>query len=442
MTPQRPAESRLVKAALALLSIVLVLLVIEVWLRMTTPVEDLYAQLATYPELASDGWARSFVRDYAELSKRGALGSDLGGYIHDSFLGWDVPNHARAVHRPPEGEPVTLRVLTIGDSFTYGSEVEADQTFSAYLAKLMPGAEVTNMGVRAYGVGQMALKLATYGRDRDADVIIVSIFGPDYVRTPLSFYRFAMPSIELASTGRNIEVKNVPVPPPDEMFERLSAEMPPLLYSYALLRQAFLNLRPWRNLTGHEERFYCHYDIVHEILLRSAKSAADRQGAQLLLVYIPSAAELTEAQAFGVMPARASLLRIFERVGVPYLDLADALLKRHKRPGVYQDLYFHNNGLEGHFTPEGNRAVAEILRDEIVKLRAGKPPRDPRHDPSPAPEAEAPQSGTTTPVPSDRGGPSDGGAPSKGGDDSSVRSHLDLMPDTSEPGISSACGPF
>lgn len=62
------------RASPALVSLALSFALVEIVLRMRLGVEDLYADLLTYPELASTGWARAFVRDYAVLRDRGEVG--------------------------------------------------------------------------------------------------------------------------------------------------------------------------------------------------------------------------------------------------------------------------------------------------------------------------------------------------------------------------------
>jgi hypothetical protein len=150
------------RTALLLVSVagfVLSVVLAEALLRARFPVEELYARLLTYPEIASEGWMRAFVRDFAELRARGELGPDLGGFEHDPLLGWDVVG---GIRRDEPSCPVLTngrsRIVVVGDSFTYGSEVEAGEAFPAQLGGLLPDSEVLNLGVRAYGVGQAALK--------------------------------------------------------------------------------------------------------------------------------------------------------------------------------------------------------------------------------------------------------------------------------------------
>lgn len=355
--------TRLLLVAIA--SLVLSLSLVEALLRARLSIEDLDASLLTYPELASRGWMRAFVRDAGRFRARGELGSDLGGFVHDPVLGWDVLGRIR---RDEPSCPVLAenrrRVVVIGDSFTYGSEVECDQAFPAQLGALLPDTEVLNLGVRAYGVGQAALKYWLYGSRLEPDVVVFAIFGPDYYRTPLSFYRFAKPRFALAPDGRSPTFDHVPVPPADVVLREAEASLPPLSYGWALLRQAVLTSRAWQDLTHHDEVFYYAYDDVHEAILRRTAEIVAARKAQLLVVYVPQAYEFAWPPGPPSLE-RAHLERVFRRAAVPFIDLVDELSARHSPDTVRTTFYLWTEDRAGHFSPRGNRAVAEILADAI-----------------------------------------------------------------------------
>jgi lysophospholipase L1-like esterase len=347
------------------------LAVAEIVLRSTLTIEDLFGRLITHPELASEGWARSFVRDYGELRRRAELGADLGGYVHDPLLGWDVPGRIR---RDEPSSPVLddgrRRIAVLGDSFTYGSQVATEESFPAQLEDVLgDGTMVLNMGVRAYGVGQAALKFWLYGRHYDPDVVVLAIFGPDVYRTPLDFYRFAKPRF-VPGDGDDVAIVDVPVPTPEEAYEKLTRELPPLWYGYALARQAFLTSRAWQELTHHDELFFHVYDGVHEALVRRTAEMACEIGARIVLVYVPQAEEF-EHPSRTPSRERARLTRIFERAGVEHVDLARAFLARYRREAVYDWFYVWDEGLAGHFSPTGNRVVAEVLAEVIASEPRG-----------------------------------------------------------------------
>jgi hypothetical protein len=71
-----------------------------------------------------------------------------------------------------------LRILTVGDSFTFGEQVRDDQTWSYYLQNLLPGSEVLNFGVHGYGHDQMLLYLREEGIKYHPDIVILGLSQP------------------------------------------------------------------------------------------------------------------------------------------------------------------------------------------------------------------------------------------------------------------------
>lgn len=341
------------------------ILLAEVVLRRTLSIEDLYGPILTNPTVASEGWARTFERDYRSMRERSEIGADLGGYVHDPLLGWDVPGRVRhdELMCVLPGS-ASRRIIAVGDSFTYGAEVESPQSFPAQLQRLLVDTEVLNMGVRAYGVDQAALKLWMFGRPLRPDYIVFAIFGPDYYRTPLSFYRFAKPRFELDEPHESLTLAGVPVPPPDVVYDRLRRSLPLFWYGYGLARRVFLNASLWDDLTHSRELFYYRSDRLHEEILRRTISQANADGASILFVYVPQAGELESKGGKSI--ERARFTQMFLRLGANFVDLVPALLERHSGAET-DELYLWTEGRAGHFTPAANRLVAEILADAVER---------------------------------------------------------------------------
>src|SRR5262249_10078893 len=84
-----------------------------------------------------------------------------------------------------------LRILTVGDSFTFGDEVSDDETWAYFLEKLLPGSEVLNFGVHGYGHDQMLLYLREEGIKYRPDIVILGFVSEDMRRNMLSFKDYA-----------------------------------------------------------------------------------------------------------------------------------------------------------------------------------------------------------------------------------------------------------
>jgi hypothetical protein len=292
------------------------------------------------------------------------MGPDLGGFVHDPVLGWDVPGRIRTSREMSPVVPATRRrVLFLGDSFTYGAEVEADESFPAQLETMLPDGEVLNLAVRAYGVDQAALKYWLHGRGYAPDVVVFAVFGPDYYRTPLSFYRFAKPRFTMAPDGRNVTLAEAPLADPDTVYRTLAEETGPLSFAWAFFRQEVLTSSAWQRLMHAEELFFWRYDELHAALLRRTAEIACEDGAAIVFVYVPSKHELVPFRR--PVRERLHLRRVFDRLGVPFVDLVDEILARYRSEDVQQGFYLMRDGRVGHFTPWANRAVAEILYDRV-----------------------------------------------------------------------------
>ena len=355
----------LAAGALIIASTVLGLAIAEIVLRSTRPIESFFDTLQYEPDVASEGWKRAFVRDYAQLRKRAYVGTDLGGYVHDPELGWDTPNHVRGVRRYEVNKaPGVFRVAVVGDSFTYGAEVGDEETYPRRLEMLLARGEVINLGVRAYGIDQIALKYLTYGRPYRPDLLVVAIWTLDYLRTPMTFYRFAKPLYVIHPETGTLTLTRTPIPPPDEVYAMAKRELGPFSFTYALLRQGY------RQAFGGPfdfERYYDKWDPLVRAILSRLVDVAREDHTPMLFVLIEHGLELASDEAVvRRYRERKRLFDMFRGFSVDTIDLGEALSKRYSRRTVYDQMYIHHRGVpSGHFTPFGNDAVAREIGDYI-----------------------------------------------------------------------------
>ena len=358
-TTERSHLKWIARAALVACSIFLAFALIEGFLRWNQSLEAFFEPLQYEPELASEGWERCFVRDFHTLRKRGRIGEDLGGYVHDPELGWDTPRHVRgardySLQKPPG----VFRVLVTGDSYTYGAEVGDNDTYPHRLEMLLRAGEVINFGVRAYGIDQAALKYLKYGRAYQPDLLVVAIWGPDYLRVPLTFYRFAKPLYVF--DRETLALTRTPIPPPEEVYTKLATELGPFSFTYGLLRQLY---RQGIESTQTLESYYEKWDPLIEAILRRLADVAEQDGTSVLFVLIETGEQFRRGNDIGDSCCeRKHLLNILGRLPADRMDLKDALLSKYSRETVYESMYFHHAGIaNGHFTPVGNQAVAERI---------------------------------------------------------------------------------
>ncbi|MGC2112238.1 MAG: SGNH/GDSL hydrolase family protein [Candidatus Korobacteraceae bacterium] len=114
--------------------------------------------------------------------------------------------------------PGKQRILVLGDSFTFGTDVSDDETFSHYLEAALPDTEVLNLGVQGYGQDQMLLYLQQEGVKYHPDIVLVGFTFMDTYRNLWKFFAYAKPKFD--STADGLKLTDVPVPTPEQVLAR------------------------------------------------------------------------------------------------------------------------------------------------------------------------------------------------------------------------------
>ncbi|MBY0320929.1 MAG: hypothetical protein K2X72_19560 [Reyranella sp.] len=165
-------------------------------------------------------WGYLFAYPNFVLTARSVLAErDAGRYVHDRELG-HVP---RAGYAAPgttieadglrrTGEQVAgAPILAVGDSFTYGDEVNDGQTWPAQLQQLT-GRRVLNAGVSGYGFDQIVLRAEQTAAKYKPAVIVVSFIADDIRRTEMRRLWSADKPYFVIEDGKLL-LRGVPVPP-------------------------------------------------------------------------------------------------------------------------------------------------------------------------------------------------------------------------------------
>lgn len=166
------------------------------------------------------------------------------------------------------------RIAVLGDSFTFGDEVNDDQSLPYYLGRFFDSAEVLNFGVSGYGLDQMVLRLEeevfSY---HPTHVLLVIAIPPDLARALISEYNHPKPAFSIKNG--TLTVSNSPVP------TQLSQSVI-FRHSFAA---AWLFGRPRESKTDFSEE---HVLAVSQALLARAKRACQLKGVTLIVVPILS----------------------------------------------------------------------------------------------------------------------------------------------------------
>jgi hypothetical protein len=339
---------------LTIITIVIALFSLEGLLRLTLDPDQLYNSAQTQPVLRS--W-RNEVKFWQSHVQRLP---DEDGF--DPSLGWDIE---RSGDRIRGVEPISLskpagvsRIVSVGDSFTFGIDAGELQNFSALLNQ-REDLQVLNMGVPGYGIDQSYLKYRQHGAKYEADTVLFGIYVGDYERTRLTFNYGPKPSFSW-SRG-HLSVQGVPLPRPAEEVTRIGAELNGIVY----LQELFTNL--WQRFNHSASDDLNYFDetdkIVAGILAQLKSELLSTQ--QLVIIHIPRAEAFTQRDGFRDEASRR-LLTIYDELQLNVIDLNDVFRRyqagtqRAEDPG--KKYYFvRKDGSFGHLSEVGHRRVAELV---------------------------------------------------------------------------------
>lgn len=273
----------------------------------------------------------------------------------------------------------TERILLIGDSFTMGVGVTAEETFGKVLQRELNadgGAdrtyEVINAGVPGYTPWQAVDRFTADGPRLKPDLVVLGFFvGNDLVQStarPLQavdgflqedgLFNGILPSTVRAFLSRRSHLYNLLWP-----LQRRLREP-----DYAKLEQRALERRVGIYRRAPDSQSRSMWRATRDALTR-LQDGVSQSGAGLLIVVMPESIQVyddrwervfenvNEADHVRTLPDDR-MLELAEELHVQGVDLLPALrAARHGPPLYYQ--------VDEHWTKEGNRVVAVTLRDVV-----------------------------------------------------------------------------
>ena len=254
-----------------------------------------------------------------------------------------------------------VRVICYGDSFTWGPGVDNDHTWCAQLASLDRRVQSVNMGVPGYGVDQFYLMHQREGTRLVSDVLVFAIITDDFRRMQSSrFLGFRKPMLQVE--GGKLTTTNVPIRKESGLLSWLhrNGSLFPELRSVVVLQGILDRVR-----TGGLSSANVPRDTTRNVLakmIQSLQADSRRQGALLVMVYLPT---LGEVIADKPNNAWQTLLRQESAAqGVLFLDLLEEsrglpvsdVIRMYIPRGSQRDL-----ATAGHLTEYGNEYVSRRI---------------------------------------------------------------------------------
>ena len=318
----------------------------------------------------------------------GVFDAELGWSWRPLGVGMDGMEHVNAMgargqrEYPSMPPPGGLRILTFGDSFTFGDEIPDDATYQSILEGRRSDWEVMNFGVSGYGTDQALLRFRRETPGRGARVVVLGLLFENIGRNVNRYRPLWNPASGFSATKPRFildsgELRLVPQPyasieelasgvADGSVIERVREheywiDCPPVptggASSFvralcAVLAQHERNVpRLWADTQG--EPFQ-----VTLALLETFQREALEGGAEAAVVLLFPAFEDIEDELAG-KAYWGTLTSELERRGIEYLDPAPALARRCRELGTEdpRDVLY----IGYHLSRSGNAIVATEL---------------------------------------------------------------------------------
>jgi lysophospholipase L1-like esterase len=241
----------------------------------------------------------------------------------------------------------TLRILSLGDSRTFGWGMAESESFSGLLEQLMQEkrkVEVINAGVNAWSFPQMLVYFRDTGIRYKPDIVIV---GEANLWTQFSennspeFIKKFMARVRLKNLLRRFALYHYVVEVQLKDF-------------YERYRTKFIPVDPKQD-TLFKDQQHKDPDAVFRQAIESICQVALTNGIKPVLLYMPTVTDLEHIDQVGVYKAKKG---ISERLKVPLVDVTADIAPKGKA------LYLEGDPV--HLNVEGNEIVARKLLEEMM----------------------------------------------------------------------------
>jgi len=265
---------------------------------------------------------------------------------------------------PLAGDPYTVRILFVGDSYTFGSNVSNEHAFpEVFQRRFLADGEVINLGVPGYAVDQAVLLYETIGTRYSPNIVVLGFFVRDFYRNLLRFRGYQKPRFELGE-GDSLRIVGLPILPPQQLYEAYaSGERIIGGWHYSHLftklankitrsmerREIDANSESWRLMAAILRRFRDH--------VRASK-------AKPFLLVLPNRLDGHIGSSYEMIDQMAMAEAL--ALGMPALSMTETF--QNEAEANPSDSLYQERDVGGHLSIRGNELVAEKLFEVFQSL--------------------------------------------------------------------------
>jgi hypothetical protein len=227
--------------------------------------------------------------------------------------------------------------ILVGDSYSFGTFVDYEETFCAHLDDAFPGVRVLNRAQPGFGVDQMLFALEESMKENRCELTIIGLVDADFKRSMTAYRAYE------GWQKRVFGLEN------GKLFEKTEKDKPNALYRWFDQKsRVYMGFKLVRRRLGYS------YPIgpwwkVNAAIMDSISSLAAGSGSGVLFVNIPT-------NSWREFPM---LRRFMEEREYHFVDI------RSEYRGDPRELYYRT---DAHLSPRGHEIVAGILKNKIEEM--------------------------------------------------------------------------
>jgi len=235
-------------------------------------------------------------------------------------------------------DPNKIRIMVLGDSFTFGEEVSDNETYSYYLENINQNFEVINFGVHGYGHDQMLITLKELGHKYNPDIVLLGFIHADMKRNMVNFRDYAKPKYKLDND--DLVLTSVPVSSPKTTL-KWDWIRPRIYDIFAIINH---------QIAEKSGRYENKKNQITTAILNEIKTESENIGAIPIFIYLPIISEIhsNEIKSEG----ERYLIEVCDD-DITYFSTRPYLMNQLKKGVNFRE--------KGHWGPVGNLAISEAI---------------------------------------------------------------------------------
>ena len=268
----------------------------------------------------------------------------------------------------------TFRILLLGDSQTFNGSVPFEDTFGNVLEGLLnaehgAGAfEVMNAGVSGYGTVNDAAFLKKYGKELDADLIIVGFYINDILENREGISQKTVRDGYLIGTSNQITGNPFQLPYSVKRFLRLHSH----LYYFVTYRWDLLKgmiFAPWKAVYERDmpPEIEKDWELSRSYLI-GIREWCKSNGKELLVVYIPQALQVEDKLWETMEQSREEYVRDLPNKKLLEYCVRDSISFYDPYPEFREkagELEIYGK-VDKHFSTDGNHLFGKLLFQYMI----------------------------------------------------------------------------